>query len=131
MVRYLNPADYNLKIITNSGKDFAKRFNFKDIKFSVQIRDIQKIEKKTKNSIGINVFGYENKVKYPIYVSKNMFWRFFIDRWRAEKVLYPYQIFQYIHVWLYIKSWEKNIFVVIVCNLLEQQKNWSVVLNVL
>ena len=46
MVRYVNPADYNPKRITNSGKYFAKRFNFKDIKFSVQIRDIQKIEKK-------------------------------------------------------------------------------------
>ena len=32
------------------------------------MRDIHKIEKK--NSIGIGVFGYENKGKHPIYVSK-------------------------------------------------------------
>ena len=41
---------------------------FRDIKFPVKSRDIHKIEKR--NSIGIIVFGYENKVKYPIYVSK-------------------------------------------------------------
>ena len=28
---------------------------------------------KNKNSIGISVFGYENKEKYPIYVSKKFF----------------------------------------------------------
>ena len=33
-----------------------------------KIRDIHKIEKK--NSISINVFGYQYKEKYPIYVSK-------------------------------------------------------------
>ena len=37
-------------------------------KFWVKTRDIHKLEKK--NYIGISVFGYENKVKYPIYVSK-------------------------------------------------------------
>ena len=34
----------------------------------MKIRDIHKIEKK--NSIGISVFGYENKEKHPIYLSK-------------------------------------------------------------
>ena len=37
-------------------------------KFLVRIGDICKIEKN--NSIGISIFGYENKVKYPIYESK-------------------------------------------------------------
>ena len=36
--------------------------------FLVKIKDIHKIEKK--NPIGISVFGYENKEKHPIYVSK-------------------------------------------------------------
>ena len=36
--------------------------------FLVKIKDIHKIEKKT--PIGISVFGYENKEKHPIYVSK-------------------------------------------------------------
>ena len=64
----LNPADCNLARITKADKDFAKKPDFKDIKFPVKIRDIHKIEKK--NSISISVFGYENKEKHPIYVSK-------------------------------------------------------------
>ena len=42
--------------------------DFKDIHSPVKIRDIHKIE--NKNSIGISVFGYENKEKYPLYVTK-------------------------------------------------------------
>ena len=41
------------KIITKTYKDFAKKLDFKDTKFSVELRDIQKIEKK---NIGISVF---------------------------------------------------------------------------
>ena len=54
-------------------KDFARKFGFKDIKFLVKITDIQKIEKI--NCISISAFGYENKEKFPIYVSKNTFKR--------------------------------------------------------
>ena len=68
LVRYLNPADQNLGRITTADKDFAKRLDFKDIKFLVKIRDIHKIEKNS--FISFNVFGYENKEKYPIYVPK-------------------------------------------------------------
>ena len=68
LVRYLNPADHNPRRITTADKDFAKRLGFKVIKFPVKIRDIHKIDKK--NSIGISIFGYENKEKHPIYVSK-------------------------------------------------------------
>ena len=46
LVRYLNPTDHNPKRITKSDKDFAKRLDFKDLKFSVKTRDIHKIEKK-------------------------------------------------------------------------------------
>ena len=57
LVRYLNPADHNPRKITKADQEFGKRLDFKDIKFPVEIRDI---------------FGYENKVKYSIYVSKNV-----------------------------------------------------------
>ena len=67
LVRYLNPADHNPRSITKSDKNFAKRLDFKDIRFPVKTRDIRKIEKK--NSIGTSPFGYENKVKYPFYIS--------------------------------------------------------------
>ena len=58
-MRYINPTDHHPAKITKADKKFAKKLDFKDIKFSVKTRDIQKIEKK--NSIGIRVFDYENK----------------------------------------------------------------------
>ena len=70
LVRYLNTADHNPRRFTKTDKDFARTLDFKDIKFAVKIKDIQQIEKK--NSLSISVFGYENKNKYPIYVSKNV-----------------------------------------------------------
>ena len=70
IVRYVHPADHDPRRITKADKDFAKKLDFKDIKFPVKIRAIHKIEEKY--SIGISVFGYENKEKYPIYVSKKM-----------------------------------------------------------
>ena len=68
MVRCLNPADHNPRRITKAAKDFAKRLDVKDIKFPLKVKDIQKFEKK--NSIGMSVFGYKNKEKYPISVPK-------------------------------------------------------------
>ena len=47
----------------------TKRVDFRDIiKFPVKIRGIHKIEKK--NSIIIKAFGYENKEKHPMHMSK-------------------------------------------------------------
>ena len=45
---------------------FATELDFKDIRFPVNIRDIHKIQKK--NSIGISVFGYENKKKSELCI---------------------------------------------------------------
>ena len=45
LVRYLNPANHHPAKFTNNGKGFAKRIDFKDIKFPVKTRDINKIEK--------------------------------------------------------------------------------------
>ena len=67
LVSYLNPAGHHPAKIKKPDKDFAKELDFKDIKIPVKIRDTHKIEKK--NSISINVLGYENKEKHPIYVS--------------------------------------------------------------
>lgn len=44
-VRYLHLADHNPVRITKGGKDFARRLDFKEIKFPVKTRDIHKIEK--------------------------------------------------------------------------------------
>ena len=69
LVSNLNPADHNPKTITKADNVFARTLDFKDIKFPVEIREIQKFQKK--NSIDTSVFCYENKEKYPIYVSRN------------------------------------------------------------
>ena len=64
-------SDYHPERITKADKDFFKKFDLKDLKFSVKVKHIHKIDKKT-NSNSISVFGYENKEKHPIYVSKNV-----------------------------------------------------------
>ena len=66
---YLHPADCNPPIITKADKDFTDNFDCKDLKFPEKTRDINKTEEK-KNSIGIGAFGYKNKKKYSIHVSK-------------------------------------------------------------
>ena len=45
IVRYLHPADHNPKKIIKADKYFAKKLDFKVIKFPVKVRDIDKIEK--------------------------------------------------------------------------------------
>ena len=89
MIRYLNPAYHHPARIIKADKDFAKNLDFKDIKFQVNFKDIQKLEKK--NSIDISVFGYENKEKHPIYVSKNVVKRNMLIRRRKRKKLFSYQ----------------------------------------
>ena len=42
-VRYVNRADHNPRRITKADKDFAKKLDFKGIKFPVKVRDIHKI----------------------------------------------------------------------------------------
>ena len=55
LVRCLNSADHNLRRITKTDKDFAKRLHFKDMKVPSKTKDVHKI--RNKNSIGISVFG--------------------------------------------------------------------------
>ena len=73
LVRYLHSADCNPPIITKADKDFTEKLDCKDVKFPLKTRDINKTEEKKKNSIGIGAFGYKNKKKYSIHVSKKWF----------------------------------------------------------
>ena len=43
---YLHPADCYTGKITKADKDFAKRYDFKNIKFPIKIKSVHKIEKK-------------------------------------------------------------------------------------
>ena len=45
-----------------------QELNYQGVDFPVSLKDYNKIEEQ--NNITINVFGYENKQLYPIYVSK-------------------------------------------------------------
>ena len=54
--------------IARPNKYFAKRLDFKDIKFLVIVRDMHKL--KTRILSPLTFLFNEKKVKYPIYVSK-------------------------------------------------------------
>ena len=64
--RIINPKE-----ITQEDKEFISDLNFDEIDFPVQEKDFSKIE--VKNNICINVFGYENELVFPIYVSDQKF----------------------------------------------------------
>ena len=60
-LKYLHPVDHHPARIRKFDNKVAKEIYFRDIKFSVRIRDINKILKK--KSIAISVFGYEKTKK--------------------------------------------------------------------
>ena len=65
LARYLFPTNYIPEELEKLQR-FCKKLDFKDIKFIVKVRDIHKTEKN--NSIGISVFGYENKNMFNLCV---------------------------------------------------------------
>ena len=66
-IRYLNPQEKDPQRIKKSDKESIEKLDYSGIEFPITIKQINKIEKK--NSIRINVFGYEEKQPYPIYIS--------------------------------------------------------------
>ena len=61
----------NAHRIKESDKIIAKQLNYDGIEFLVTVKPINKIGKQ--NDIRVNVFGYENKQKFPIHISKEKF----------------------------------------------------------
>ena len=70
-IRYLNPQLKDPQRIKKDDRQYIKNLNYQGIKFPVNINQYNKVERQ--NNIKINVFGYENKQPYPIYVSKEKF----------------------------------------------------------
>ena len=70
-IRHLNPQNKNPKRITKTDKNFIKQLDYSNIEFPVTVKQINKIEKQ--NNIRINLFGYEEKQKFPIYISQEKF----------------------------------------------------------
>ena len=67
-IRHLNPQNKDPQRIIKSDKEYINKLKYDGIKFPVTVEQYNKIEKQ--NKININVFGYENKKPYPIYISK-------------------------------------------------------------
>ena len=70
-IRHLNPHEKDPQRIKKSDKEYVDKLDYSGIEFPVTIKQINKIE--TQNNIRINVFGYEEKQPFPIYVSKEKF----------------------------------------------------------
>ena len=67
-IRHINPQEKYPQRIKKVDKPYIKILDYSGIEFPVCVKHYNKIEKQ--NSININVFGYENKQPYPIYISK-------------------------------------------------------------
>ena len=70
-LRHLNPVVKDPNRITKQLKQTINNVNYDGIKFPIAINQYNNIEKQ--NNICINVFGYEAKQPYPIYISKEKF----------------------------------------------------------
>ena len=70
-VRHINPVKIYLERIKWADKKLANDLNYDRVGFPVQEKDFSSI--KTKNNICINVFCYENKLVFPIYISDQKF----------------------------------------------------------
>ena len=67
-IRHINPQEKFPQRIKKVDKQYIEKLDYSGIEFPVCVKHYNKIEKQ--NSININVFGYENKQPYPIYISK-------------------------------------------------------------
>ena len=70
-VRHINPLKEHPERIKKIDKETACNLNYDKIESPVEEKDFKMIE--VQNNICINVFGYENKMVFPIYVSNQKF----------------------------------------------------------
>ena len=70
-VRHINLVEEHPGKILKNDRRIASNLNYEGIEFPVQEKDFKKIE--VQNNICINVFGYENELVYPIFISKRTF----------------------------------------------------------
>ena len=69
VVRALNPVEKNSERITNELKEQSERLDWSGLKFPVKLDHIVIFEK-FNPQISINVFGFEDRVVYPLRLSK-------------------------------------------------------------
>ena len=66
-IRHLNPQGKDPQRIKKTDKTFICQLDYSSIEFPVNVKQINKIEKQ--NNICINLFGFEEKQIFPIYIS--------------------------------------------------------------
>ena len=66
-VRHINSVKIHPERITQADKKLANNLNYDGVGFPVREKDFNKIERK--NNICINVYCYENKLTFSVYVS--------------------------------------------------------------
>ena len=67
MFRHINPIKILSERTTQNDKKLANDLDYDRVGFPVPEKDFSKIE--TKNNVFINVFYYENKLFFPVYVA--------------------------------------------------------------
>ena len=70
-IGHLNPQEKDPQRIKKEEKKMINELNYEGIESPVSQKHYNKVEKR--NSIGINVFGYENGRPFPIHISKETF----------------------------------------------------------
>ena len=70
-VRHINPVKKHPGRIKKTDREIACKLNYDAIEFPVQEKDFSKIE--VQNNICVNVFGYENKLFFLVYISDQTF----------------------------------------------------------
>ena len=69
--RHVNLVKIHPERLTREDKKLVNNLNYGGVGFPVREKDFSKIEKK--NNMCINVFYYENKLVFPIYISNQKF----------------------------------------------------------
>ena len=70
-IRHLNPQNKDPQRVKKTDKEFISQLHSSNVQFPVSVKDYHKVKKK--NTININVFGYENSKPFPFYVSKERY----------------------------------------------------------
>ena len=70
-VRHLNLIDKNPQRITKEDKEIVSKLDYEGINFPVLKKDYRSFEMQSK--VCINVFCYDNKLTYPVYLSNQKF----------------------------------------------------------
>ena len=70
-MRHVNPVKTHPERITQKDEELVNDLEYKKIKFPASKEHFNRID--TKNNIYINVFCYENKLTFPMYISDQKF----------------------------------------------------------